>query len=211
MSDFNAAKKIVNSLKVACVTLDGIQIYPGGKVQANIRRYDLRNSGIMLWKNIRTENEKLQQAEVAWTDIQARFEALRNLQLEVGKVKNDINNAEYTRQNLENLSTASLVREIEVKRKEYAEKQAEKESITLEIEAKQNEIDDLKEQIRNIANPEEMKKKLKKDETALKSLTEKLKKTQKDLNRIDPENERLRGEIETAEANIQAYDGNCAR
>lgn len=158
----------------------------------------------MLWKNIRTENERLQQGEAAWTDIHFRFEALRNVQLEIGKVKNDINNAEYTRQNLENLSTTSLVREIEVKKKEHAEKMAEKEAISLEIEAKQTEINDLKEQIRNISNPEEMKKKLKKDETALKNLTEKLKKTQKELNRIDPENERLRGEIDTAEANIQA-------
>lgn len=38
VSEFNAAKKIVRTLKVACVTLDGIQIFPGGKVQANIRR-----------------------------------------------------------------------------------------------------------------------------------------------------------------------------
>lgn len=78
------------------------------------------------------------------------------------------------------------------------------ERITTELEQKQTEIDELKEQIRNIANPEEMKKKLKKDEACLKELTTKLKTTQKDLNRIEPENERLQGEIDQAQANIQA-------
>lgn len=37
-SDFDIAKRIVQQLKFGCVTLDGIQIFPGGKVQSNLRK-----------------------------------------------------------------------------------------------------------------------------------------------------------------------------